>query len=312
MRTKKALAMPVQPVQPASTIAPDTAESVDVSPVRPSTQLQQPPQHRKKATRREKAVKRELNMDTESDSSEDDVAVLALMHKLDPSVPPFKLDRSKSDIFDKLPPLPGLLLQELNKAEDAMDEDIDLQAPHEDAGPPELLRSLGKRPAPSITSSLKKFTKAPRHMDGGSSVYNATPLVRTKSVCFERPGASASDVAAALDRLQSVCFKMQAVCSEPTWGGGSVLPATGLPDVPDLPAVPDTPTKPDTPPTPELPDAPDVNAVAFITAPAPSSAPASIPPPTKPAPTPDCLHGSTRNLFGAADPDLSEFDNFDD
>ena len=246
-------------------------------------------------------------MDTESDSSsEDDIKVLALMHQLDPSVPPFKLARH--DDIMQLPPLdlPRFFLQEINKSdEDAMDEDARGKQPGpdpEDPGPPELLRSISKqprpdKPAPSITASLKKFAKVPRHMDGGSSAYNATPLVRTKSVCFERPGSSAPDIDAGLVRMNSVCF-------EPTWGGGSLPPGP-----------PDTPTKPPTPPTPGLPDAPDVNAVAFITEPAHINIAAGIlPARARPPPNPDSMLGTIRNLFAAAAPDLglAEFDNFGD
>ena len=309
------------PTLPAPKGPPDT---VDVSPAgRPSTQTAVPSPPKKKQSRKQKAVKRELNMDMESDSSsEDDIKVLALMHKLDPSAPPFKLDRHESDIFDQLPPLPGLLLQELNKNDkDAMDEDRQPPEPpvpsQDDPAPPELLRSIGKRPASSITSitsitsSLKKFAKAPRHMDGGSSAHNvAANLVRTKSVYFRRPEAD-SVPASPEESVPETPDKN----APPTWGGGSllVLDVPAITGFPDIPAVPDAPGIPDIPAVPDAPDAPDVNAVSFITAPI-NIAAAILPVPAKPPLHPDSMFGSIRNLFRAADPDLglAEFDNFGD
>jgi hypothetical protein len=90
MRTKRNLAMPASMISPASPVSQD----VDLSPAQ-STQRTLPSPPKKRQTRKEKkTVKRTLNMDTESDSSsEEDVKVLALMHRLDPSAPPFKLDR---------------------------------------------------------------------------------------------------------------------------------------------------------------------------------------------------------------------------
>ena len=326
MRTKRNLTMPASMISPASPVSQTSpaSQAVDLSPAQ-STQMTLSSPPKKRQTRKEKkAVKRALNMDTESDSSsEEDIKVLALMHKLDPAAPPFKLDRRESDIFEKLPPLPGLLLQELNKTDmDPMDQDQQPPEPpmtsEDDAGPPELLRSLGKRPAPSIpsiTSSLKKFAKPPRHMDGGSSAYNATRLARTKSVCFQRtrsPEATPTWGGGAL-ALPDVLVTP----TKPTtpvalaWGGGNGGPPRPfvVPDVLVTPTKP--PPTPPTPPTPGSPDVPppDVNACSPI-----NIAAAILPVPAKPPPNPDSLHGTIRNLFALTDPELgiAEFANFDD
>ena len=366
MRTKKTL---------HSDASASASQAVEVSPPgRPSTQaLPSSPPRKAKKSRKQKAVKRSLNMDTESESSsededeasvmplkldasapafkpgnealqldpsasafkpenealqldpcappfkpiidhhsddedEDDIKVLALMHELDPSVPPFKLARSESDIFG-LPPLdmPRIFLQEINKDTEAMDEDM----PTQHDAPPELLRSIGKRPAPSITSSLKKFAKVPRLMDGGSSAHNvAHALVRTKSVCFvERPGSTDTLMWGGGNGGAPRPFVTPAVPDDesipespdvaPTWGG-----AARTPPFPGLPDAPPTPTKPATPPMPDAPPAPDVNAISFITS------PESTEPPLNPA----SMNGTIRNLFRTADPGLglAEFDNFDD